>query len=259
MKRNYPLLLASQFLSAFGDNVILAVIIGQLTLLQQKGLITDAQNNIQNAVYNFVFFVPSVLLGPLAGFLNDRFAKTRWLLGGNMVKLGGTLIAASAFWWGDLWQQFGYAIVGVGACIYSPAKYGILPEILPAERLVKANGTVELLTLVAILTGKLGGTALIDRLSVPVCYAVVLGIYVFSLAFNLAMYPTPAHSEVRLAPSIREFLRNLGALFTSPRLARVLVGTGLFWFAGAVLPAIRLVNHFYGKHQFQNFQILGNS
>ena len=235
MKRNYPLLLASQYLSAFGDNVILSVIIGQLTLLQQRGLITDAQNNAQNAIYNFVFFIPSVLLGPLAGYLNDRFAKTRWLLGGNLIKLTGTLVAALALWWGDAWQQAGYAIVGIGACIYSPAKYGILPEILPGERLVKANGTVELLTLVAILSGKICGASLIDHLPVATCYGIVLGIYVVSLAFNLAMQITPSHAGVRLAPSLQEFGRSLRDLLVSPRLARVLIGTGLFWFAGAVL------------------------
>ena len=209
MKRNYPLLLASQYLSAFGDNVILSVIIGQLTLLQQRGLITDAQNNAQNAIYNFVFFIPSVLLGPLAGYLNDRFAKTRWLLGGNLIKLTGTLVAALALWWGDAWQQAGYAIVGIGACIYSPAKYGILPEILPGERLVKANGTVELLTLVAILSGKICGASLIDHLPVATCYGIVLGIYVVSLAFNLGMQITPSHAGVRLAPSLQEFGRSL--------------------------------------------------
>ena len=235
MKRNYPLLLASQYLSAFGDNVILSVIIGQLTLLQQRGLITDAQNNAQNAIYNFVFFIPSVLLGPLAGYLNDRFAKTRWLLGGNLIKLTGTLVAALALWWGDAWQQAGYAIVGIGACIYSPAKYGILPEILPGERLVKANGTVELLTLVAILSGKICGASLIDHLPVATCYGIVLGIYVVSLAFNLGMQITPSHAGVRLAPSLQEFGRSLRDLLVSPRLARVLIGTGLFWFAGAVL------------------------
>ena len=235
MKRNYPLLLASQYLSAFGNNVILSVIIGQLTLLQQRGLITDAQNNAQNAIYNFVFFIPSVLLGPLAGYLNDRFAKTRWLLGGNLIKLTGTLVAALALWWGDAWQQAGYAIVGIGACIYSPAKYGILPEILPGERLVKANGTVELLTLVAILSGKICGASLIDHLPVATCYGIVLGIYVVSLAFNLAMQITPSHAGVRLAPSLQEFGRSLRDLLVSPRLARVLIGTGLFWFAGAVL------------------------
>lgn len=235
MKRNYPLLLASQYLSAFGDNVILSVIIGQLTLLQQRGLITDAQNNAQNAIYNFVFFIPSVLLGPLAGYLNDRFAKTRWLLGGNLIKLAGTLVAALALWWGDAWQQAGYAIVGIGACIYSPAKYGILPEILPNERLVKANGTVELLTLVAILSGKICGASLIDHLPVATCYGIVLGIYVISLAFNLAMRITPSHAAVRLTPSLKEFGISLRDLLVSPRLARVLIGTGLFWFAGAVL------------------------
>ena len=71
---------------------------------------------------------------------------------------------------GALWQGLGYLIVGVGACLYSPAKYGILPEIVQQERLVKANGAVEFLTLVAILTGNIGGAPMIDVLSVTTCY-----------------------------------------------------------------------------------------
>jgi len=233
--RNYPLLLASQFLGAFGDNAILAVILGQLTFQQRAGAITEGQLGAANAVYTTLLFVPYVVLAPLAGFLNDRHAKTRWLLGGNGIKLAGTLIAATSVWWGSLWQGLGYLVVGVGACIYSPAKYGILPEIVERERLVKANGTVEFLTLVAILTGNIGGARMIDGLSVTACYAVVLGIYLASLLLNLCMATTPSHPEVRLRSSVDEFFRNFGVLLQDPRLFRVLCGTGLFWVCGAVM------------------------
>ena len=70
--RNYPLLLAGQFLSALGDNAILAVIVGQLTYLQKAGTITATELRTRNTVYTSLLFVPYVLLAPLAGYLNDR-------------------------------------------------------------------------------------------------------------------------------------------------------------------------------------------
>jgi LPLT family lysophospholipid transporter-like MFS transporter len=233
--RNYPLLLVSQFLGAFGDNAILAVILGQLTFQEKAGVITDSQLSAANAIYTSLLFVPYVLLAPLAGFLNDRYAKTRWLAGGNLIKLSGTLLAALSVWHGAWWQGVGYFIVGVGGCVYSPAKYGILPEIVARERLVKANGTIEFLTIAAILTGYIGGAALIDRLPVLTCYGVLVAIYGTSLGLNLLMTPTPAHPEVRLRRSVDEFFGNFGELLANPRLFRVLAGCGLFWLCGAAL------------------------
>lgn len=234
-ERNYPLLLASQFLSAFGDNVILAVILGQLTLLHQNHQIDDAHLRQYNALYTCILFVPYILLAPLAGFVNDRFAKTKWLLGGNAAKLVGSAIAALSVWWGYKWQALGYFIVGIGACLYSPAKYGILPEILPKERLVKANGTVEVLTLIAILAGPYTGAAMVDSLPVLACYGILLGIFVLSLTLNLFMTPTPHNEAIQLQSSMQEFTGNLKTLARSPRLIRILLGTGIFWVCGAVL------------------------
>ena len=160
--RNFPLLLAGQFLGAFGDNAILAVIVGQLTYLQKSGAITAAELRTSNTLYTSLLFLPYVLLAPLAGYLNDRFAKTSWLTGGNALKVLGTGVCTLSVWYGPTWQGLGYLLVGVGACFYGPAKYGILPEILPRDRLVKANGLVELLTLVAILGGAIAGSVLAD-------------------------------------------------------------------------------------------------
>lgn len=234
-RRNYPLLLVSQFLGAFGDNAILAVILGQLTFQQQAGKITESQLSAANAIYTSLLFVPYVLLAPLAGYLNDRYAKTRWLSGGNLIKLTGTLVAAVSVWHGAFWQGLGYFIVGIGGCVYSPAKYGILPEIVDRERLVKANGTLEFLTIAAILTGYIGGAAIIDRLPVLTCYLVLMAIYGASLGLNLLMAATPAHEDVHLRGSVEEFFKNFGELLENPRLFRVLAGCGLFWLCGAAI------------------------
>lgn len=235
--RNYPLLLAGQFLGAFGDNAILAVIVGQLVYLQKSGAITTAELRTSNTIYTSLLFVPYVLLAPLAGYLNDRYAKTVWLTGGNALKLLGTGLCALSVWHGAAWQGIGYLMVGVGACFYGPAKYGILPEILPRERLVKANGLVELLTLVAILGGAIGGSVLADVFKdrVVVSYAVLGGIFSAALACNLFMTPTPHKPDVRLGRSVREFTGHLRDLLRDARLGRVLIGTALFWVCGAAM------------------------
>ena len=98
--RNYPLLLASQFLGAFGDNAILAVIVGQLTLLQKAGDITSDELRTRGTIYTSILFIPYILPAPLAGYLNDRYAKTSWLAGGNLLKLLGTLVCALSIWFG---------------------------------------------------------------------------------------------------------------------------------------------------------------
>ncbi len=259
--RNYSLLLASQFLGAFGDNAILAVIVGQLTLLQKSGLLTPDELRTRSALYTSLLFIPYVLLAPLAGYLNDRYAKTHWLFGGNALKLVGTGVCLLSVWYGYFWQAPGYLIVGMGSTVYSPAKYGILPEILERDQLVKANGMVELLTLLAILTGAIAGSIMVDRLPVIVCYGVLLAIFGASMALNGLMSPTPSDPSVRLHRSVTEFRDHFAVLFLErrphreggvlgglryagsavaamvrgTRLGRILVGTGLFWVCGAAM------------------------
>lgn len=241
--RNYPLLLAGQFLGAFGDNFLLAAILGPLTYQLATGTITEKFIGQQNALFSAVFFIPFIFLAPLAGWLNDRMPKNQWLRRGNAIKFIGTAIGLFGVWQhaGDFhgsreWQVLGYAIVGLGACVYSPAKYGILPEILPAERLVKANGTVEMLTLIAILGGMGGGAAVYDQSrSLPVCYAACLGLYAAAFVLNFLMDRTPCNPASSFRHSLGEFGGSLRDLLVHPRLGRVLLGCGLFWFAGATL------------------------
>ena len=233
--RNYPLLLASQFLSAFGDNAILILILGPLMASFSQGKITGQEQSVANIFFTSLLFVPYVLFAPLAGYLNDRFSKTFLLIGGNGVKLFGSIVTAIGISLGGIWHGFGYFLVGVGACLYSPAKYGILPEILPRERLVKANGTVELLTLVAILGGSIVGSLLVDRVPLGVGYTIIIGIYGASMLLNFFMERTPSHPEIRARGSVAEFGRNLTGIFSDKRLARIIIGTSLFWICGAMM------------------------
>ncbi len=238
--RNYPLLLISQFLGALGDNAILAIILGPVMKSFAEGKITSQDQSVANIFYTSLLFVPYLLCASLAGFVNDRFPKTRWLAAGNAVKLAGAALAATHAATGEWALAAGYFVVGIGACFYSPAKYGILPEIIPTERLVKANGMVELLTLVAILFGSIAGSVVADavnkrNLTSLGAYGIVCGIYSLSLLLNLCMERTPSYPEVQFRGSTGEFFHNFSHLFHSARLRRVLVGTGLFWICGALL------------------------
>jgi LPLT family lysophospholipid transporter-like MFS transporter len=240
-RRNYPLLLVGQFLGAFGDNFLLAAILGPLTYELNTGRITETVVNRENALFSGVFSIPFIVLAPLAGYLNDRMPKTIWLVGGNLIKLMGTAVGLAGVYVlsGDQShsvQVAGYLIVGMGACAYSPAKYGILPEIVRRDRLVKANGTVEMLTLVAIVTGLIGGVILYDRtLSLPACYLASAGLYCTALVCNGLMERTPFNREASLLHSAGEFAADFLTLVRSPRLRRILIGSGLFWFAGSTL------------------------
>jgi LPLT family lysophospholipid transporter-like MFS transporter len=242
-RRNYLLLLAGQFLGAFGDNFLLKALLAPLTYQLLAHQITESQVSGLNSRFSIIFFVPFIVLAPLAGWLNDRMPKTSWLLGGNLIKiigavvgLVGVVIHAGDFHASLAWQMAGYGIVAIGACVYSPAKYGILPEIVPAERLVKANGTVEMLTLVAIVAGIGGGAIMYDQLrSLPAIYCVSIGLYGVALLLNGAMARTSHNPAAKLGGTLSEFGTLFVDLVRHPRLGRVLLGCGLFWFAAAML------------------------
>lgn len=236
-RRNYPLLLISQFFGAFGDNAVLAVIVGQLTYLQQSHAISESELRTASTIYTLLLFVPYVLLAPIAGFLNDRYSKSTWLASGNALKLLGAIICATTVGYGAFWQGLGYFVVGIGACFYGPAKYGSLPEILPREKLVRANGTVELLTLIAILTGQVGGAMLSDAFHDHpfTAHAIVVAIYAAGTVCNLAMTRTPNDPSVEFGPSFRAFGHHVAELFRAPRLGRILIGSALFWVCGATM------------------------
>lgn len=233
--RNYLYLLVSQFLGAFGDNFFLWLILGPLGLEHQKGLISDKELGAANAIYTCLLYAPYIFLAPVAGYLNDRFSKTRCLVFANLIKIIGVLIAMEGIVHGRFWIGIGYLVIGVGACIYSPGKYGVLPEILPSKLLVKANGIIEMMTIIAVLTGFLSGAVVIDRYSLKIGLLVVIVIYVIGLTFAYLMERTPFNKETRFRENVSEFIHNAKNLIFSPRISRILLGAALFWASGAIM------------------------
>jgi len=215
---------AAQFLSAMADN---ALLFGALALLRLDRYPLWTEPLLQE------FFVGAyILLAPFAGPFADAFPKGRVMLVSNGLKLAGAL----GMWMG-LNPFLTYGLVGLGAAAYSPAKYGILSELVPSELLVKANGLLESSTIAAILCGAIAGGALAD-LSVPLALGVVTACYAAAAAANLFIPKLPpVHALSQFSPNamLRDFVAAVRCMVKTEDTRFSMIGTSLFWGTGGTM------------------------
>jgi LPLT family lysophospholipid transporter-like MFS transporter len=126
-----------------------------------------------------------------------------------------------------------YALVGTGAAVYGPAKYGILPELVGRERLVRANGWIEGSTILAIVLGTVVGSRIADR-SVRLALIMVIACYAASAIAALALPRLPA-AQADAAAGIRTFVGRMRTLFETSTWRFSMLGNSLFWASAAVL------------------------
>ena len=148
MKRGFYTIMSAQFFSSLADN---ALFVAAVELLRSNGA-----PEWERAALVPMFALFYVLLAPFVGAFADALPKGRVMLISNAIKVLGCLMML----WGSH-PLLAYAVVGLGAAAYSPAKYGILTELLPASQLVKANGWIEGLTIASIILGVLLGGQLV--------------------------------------------------------------------------------------------------
>ncbi|KQV84738.1 MFS transporter [Massilia sp. Root351] len=249
MNRGFYTIMAAQFFSSLADNALLFVAIDLLISMKSPAWLTPLLK------LSFVLFY--VLLAAFVGAFSDALPKGRVMFIANMIKILG---CAMIFF--HVHPLLAYAVVGFGAAVYSPAKYGILTELLPAEKLVAANGWIEGLTVTSIILGTVMGGALVTgRLSsmllnidLPLIETgidttteaalCVLGLtYVLAAIFNLripdtgCIYPHQERNPIKL---IVDF-SNCFTLLWKDKLGQIsLAVTTLFWGAGATLQLIVL-------------------
>jgi MFS family permease len=160
MKRGFYTIMTAQFFSSLADNALLIAAIAQLLELDGPAWMIP--------LLKFFFTVSYVVLAAFVGAFADAIPKGRVMFITNTIKIAG---CALLFFTG--YVEFvgipeyamvltAYAVVGFGAAAYSPAKYGILTELLPPEKLVLANGWIEGLTVASIILGTVLGGALIS-------------------------------------------------------------------------------------------------
>jgi len=221
-RRALASVVGAQFLSSLADNALLIVAIDLLMQHHAPGWMTPA--------LRVFFYVSYVLLAAFAGAVADAAPKDRVLMATNLVKLGGCGLL--------LWHVqplVAYALVGLGAAAYSPAKYGILPELLPQDALVGANGWIEATTVLSILFGVALGSTLVGSSQALVAIGAV---YLLAAACTLAIPHTPARDRAALAHPgrlLRDFRHSLGLLWRDPEARISLAVTSLFWAASATL------------------------
>ena len=249
MNRGFYTIMAAQFFSSLADNALLFVAIDLLINMNSPGWITPLLK------LSFTLFY--VLLAAFVGAFADSMPKGKVMFISNLIKVGGCMLIFA-----NVHPLLAYAIVGFGAAVYSPAKYGILTELLPAEKLVAANGWVEGLTVMSIIFGTVMGGALVgDRVSsyllgfdLPLidtgittatqsALCVVVGIYIIAALFNTRIPDTGCrygHQERNPIKLVTDFA-NCYSLLWKDKLGQIsLAVTTLFWGAAQTLQFIVL-------------------
>ncbi len=258
MKKGFYTIMAAQFFSSLADNALLIAAIAILIQLEAPQWLQP--------MLKFFFIISYVVLAFLVGAFADSMPKGRVMFVTNTIKVLGCILilfneflrigSMHAYWL----VLLAYAVVGLGAAAYSPAKYGILTELLPAEQLVIANAWIEGLTVLSIVLGTVLGGLLIGpkvsetllKIDMPfidtsintapeAAIVVIALVYVIAALFNLAIpdtgarYPHQERNPVRL---LVDFSRCFVMLWNDKLGQISLAVTTLFWGAGACLQFI---------------------
>lgn len=258
MKRGFYTIMAAQFFSSLADNALFIAAIALIQQLHGPAWMTP--------MIKWIFAASYVLLAAFVGAFADAKPKGKVMFLTNLIKISGCfmmffydLIKLPAN--SQVYVVFAaYALVGIGAAAYSPAKYGILTELLEPEELVKGNGWIEALTVLSIIFGVVLGGILINPkvsfllLSIDMPFIttaidtpaesaiiVIVFLYVLAAAFNLAIpdtgarYPSQYRHPLQL---LKDFSRYVVTLWKDKLGQISLAVTTLFWGAGATLQLI---------------------
>jgi LPLT family lysophospholipid transporter-like MFS transporter len=247
MSLGFYIIMAAQFFSALADN---ALLIAAIAILRDMHAPTEYEPLLKT-----FFTVSYVALAAFVGAFADSMPKWRVMFISNGIKILG---CAMMFF--SVHPLIAYAVVGLGAAAYSPAKYGILTEYLPHRQLVIANGWIEGLTVVAIILGVVLGGAMIrpDFCQNVLAYdlplidtgidttaemnLLIIGVlYLTAAAFNLYIPDTGVdHKPLKKNPIylVHEFNHCLKLLWRDKLGQISLAVTTLFWGAGATLQFI---------------------
>ena len=244
MSPTFYIVLVAQFLSALADNALLFAAIG---LLMFNSAPEWHQPLLQES-----FVVAYIVLAPFVGPFADALPKGRVMFLGNALKFLGCIAMLLG-----MPPLAAYSVVGIGAAIYSPAKYGILTEMLPPHQLVAANGWMEGTTVAAIVLGAILGGYLINphvaqaglaqladmgRFIAPdFAILIVTALYLAAALANLFIPRLPIdHKLPRKTPGfiLYDFWHAFTLLWKDPLGQASLAVTTLFWGVGASLRLI---------------------
>ena len=233
-------LMATQFQNAFSDNALKQLII----LVLMAGVATtasaDADRDRLVAMVTAVFSAPFILFAMLGGWLADRFSKQRIMVNVKLAEMGIMAFAALALGLPGLPLKLcAIFLMGCHSAIFAPSKYGILPEILPHEKLSWGNGILELLTFLGVILGTVAAGIFSDGfkgrewIAGPILVAIAFGGWLLSRRIT----PVPAADStcpVRINP-VTDLWRQLSIMKQDRDLWRACWGNTGFFFISALV------------------------
>ena len=248
MTLNFYRLIAAQFFSSLADNALLIVAIA---LIEFKGMPAWLA-----PLLKFFFTVSYVVLAPWIGALADAAPKSRLMAWMNASKIIGLL----ALMWG-LHPLAAFAVIGFGAAGYAPAKYGLITELVPAEKLVLANSWLEVSVVCSVLIGAVLGGVLISPLFIPAAELIehtlgglswlmgeetplraalicVLALYLSASTINVFIQGSGkiyGHQRLHVVHAVRHFWVDNRRLWQDKEGGLSLAATTIFWGGGATV------------------------
>ena len=235
---SHPLrgLLIAQFCGAFNDNAwkLMVALLGirQVSAVVSPGPALETAAQTETTVAFVVFTLPLMLTSIVAGVLADRVSKRTVMIMMKAVEVGLMSAATTALFInpaGGILPLVVLAGMGVHSALFSPAKYGILAELLPHERLASGNGLLEMWTFLAILGGTAAGGFLLHQAGAsswlaPLCLAVI------SIAGFCASWTIPPVPAARHQGGLTATLRGAWSALRADRLLRLAItGAVFFW------------------------------
>jgi acyl-[acyl-carrier-protein]-phospholipid O-acyltransferase / long-chain-fatty-acid--[acyl-carrier-protein] ligase len=229
-------LLIAQFCGAFNDNAwkFMVALLGirEVASLLSAGQDLETASQTQTTLAMVVFTFPLVITSLFAGVFADRVSKRTIIIAMKAVEVALMSLATMALLFhpaGGAYSLAVLACMGVHSGIFSPAKYGVLAELLPHEQLARGNSVLEMWTFLAILTGTVGGGVLLNSAGfspwmAPLCLTIL------SLVGFAASWSVPVVPPARRTGGLFDTLKGAWSALGSDRMLRLaIVGAVFFW------------------------------
>jgi acyl-[acyl-carrier-protein]-phospholipid O-acyltransferase/long-chain-fatty-acid--[acyl-carrier-protein] ligase len=236
--RTYWALVCVMFQGALSDNIYRFILVMLLLDAASAATETLAEANAMGAFYQqfvgIAIALPWIVAVTVAGWMSSRYSKaavTQWT---KLMEVGVMFVAAVVFWMGSVWLGiFVLFLMFLQSALFGPAKYGILPEVLPAERVGWGTGILQAFTFVSILVGTIVGPWLYGVLRNDLWIAGVILMALAVVGYGVAMLmhpirPANPHEVFHLNPivSLSPYLK---AIRESAALRWPILCNAVFW------------------------------
>ncbi|MHC4269804.1 MAG: acyl-[ACP]--phospholipid O-acyltransferase [Planctomycetota bacterium] len=234
--KGFKALLVTQFLGAFNDNAFKLVI----SLIAVNSFADRAGEGSQYiALAGVMLVLPFILFSSYAGFLADRYSKKVIMFWVKVAEVVVMCMGALVFYFGNIYaMMIVLFLMGTQSALFSPSKYGILPEIFTDNELSKANGVIQLWTFLAMIAGTIVGGQLLDLFdnkayiaSIVFIFAAIIGVLSSRFITDVPSSDSKKSFEINF---LKDIYNNIIEIKQSRPLFLCVIGYAYFWFLCAL-------------------------